>query len=133
MSDELEREALALLLWDEGIIRPENLAREVVDCLLDSGRVVITPTPQEAEMAEVLLRDLTLQVQLAEAHYEPDGLLQVTRERDIDAAARALYEHEHIGTKREPNWDGEAAKHVHGVWSERARVVLEAAKNWRTT
>ena len=65
---------------------------------------------------------------LEDAEGEFDRFLQVTRERDIDAAARALYEHEHIGTKREPNWDGEAAKHVQGVWRERVRVVLDAAK-----
>jgi len=53
MSNELERVALALLLWDEGIIRPESLAREVVDCLLDSGRVVINPTPTSTVLAEV--------------------------------------------------------------------------------
>jgi len=64
---------------------------------------------------------------LEDAEGEFDRFLQVTRERDIDAAARALYEHEHIGTKREPKWDSDAAKHVHGVWRERVRVVLEAA------
>lgn len=31
----VDREALALSLWDEGIVRPESLAREVVDHILD--------------------------------------------------------------------------------------------------
>ncbi len=48
----------------------------------------------------------------------------------LEAGARALYAHEHIGTKRTPNWDSENATHVHSVWLERARVVDEAVKRY---
>lgn len=42
-----DREALALGLWDEGIIRPESLARAAVDYILDDPLTSAAPTVEQ--------------------------------------------------------------------------------------
>lgn len=65
---EVNREALALSLWDEGVVRPESLAREAVDHILDhplaaAGLLASSPTPagptreSEAEHAAMCDRE----------------------------------------------------------------------------
>lgn len=46
---EAEREAAALYLWDEGLVRPESLAFAVVDSLTEAGYIAGASRPASAK------------------------------------------------------------------------------------